>query len=66
MPEETKNDYFIASFIIAAVITAAVFGGCLYIRHIRGDNGYANKYTRVFRLKMILNQNKRQFENERG
>ncbi len=42
MPEETKNDYFIASFIIAAVITAAVFGGCLYIRHIRGDNSYAS------------------------
>ena len=42
MTPEIKDDYFIASLIITIVIITVIFGGCLYIRYMRGDNSYAS------------------------
>ena len=42
---ESNNDYFIVSVVITVIAILTIFGGCLYIRHVRGDNSYASMHN---------------------
>ena len=40
-----ENDCFKASIVMTILMIVIVFGGCLYIRHLRKDNSHASMHN---------------------
>ncbi len=52
-----ENDCFKASVIMTIIMIVMIFGGCLFIRHIRGDDSYASVHN-ISKITITKNDSK--------